>query len=311
MYGLIGLVSEYHSFKITPDYTKDVFQLYIDLLFGLLGSLDFRNGRNMDHLLSFTDTMQNLLGDPLFDTNAGVFHMLGKSDKLIPCGPLCESGAFRTFEICALYKIKITAQFGLQTSDDTGNETESLQKRILYFMDERTLERMKTIGTQYIWDELGAAPSEAKAWRPVRRGDPLIQLDKSMERGKCSIATANNSWVITSHECQPGDILCSVGSWGQLLVVIRLVKDVPSFILIGRVHLLPGWYQERQGMSLVPDPQVLKEVSVLEGKCGVKVEVFLLHKLITYRMESGWHLSLWAGRNGSLSVDSVIIRAEY
>ena len=52
-------------------------------------------------------------------------------------------------------------------------------------------------------------------------------------------------------------------------MVIRVMyssdEDVPTFILIGRVNPLPGWNWARRGMSLIHSPEVLKEVSVLEG----------------------------------------------
>jgi hypothetical protein len=302
VYGLIGLVGEYHSFKITPDYSKTVFQLYVDLLFGLLGSLDFRNGRNIDHVLSFTETMQKLLEDPFFNKSTGTFRQLGEIRRLVPYGPLCEPGAFRTFEICALFKIEHA----------TPNDSEYKSMQLEYsYLDERTFERIQTIGTQYVWDDEVAESPGPKIWRPIALVQETARVSGPARKAKGFLAGPPNlqKWAFTSRDVQPGDIVCSIGSWGHLLVVIRLNKENPSFTLIARVHM-KVWITNRRGLSVVPESDVLKEVRVLEGKTsplilGGVFELQLSNQLTTFRMGPGWHLPLWSRRNDTISIDSI------
>lgn len=49
---------------------------------------------------------------------------------------------------------------------------------------------------------------------------------------------------------------------GNAIVIAK--RDVSNFTFIGQVHM-DIWYPEHRGLSIVPDSDVLKDISVLEG----------------------------------------------
>jgi hypothetical protein len=146
----------------------------------------------------------------------------------------------------------------------------------------------------------------------MARGQEKAGADGLAKSGQGSIvcSASQESWAYTSYDVQPGDIVCSIGSWGHLIVVIRLNKENSSFTLIRRAHMAV-WSPTRRGLSVIPESDAMEEVGVLEGKTsplilGRVFELQLSNQLILCRMGPGWRLPLWSRRKGTVSIDSII-----
>jgi hypothetical protein len=141
--------------------------------------------------------MQKLLRDPLVDEHTEKFHLFGEACKLVPCVPSCEPGAFRTFEICALFKIKYAFPSEAPTTPETikkgsPDRPRSWLRRVASGIGGHALERIQTIGTQYIWSSEVAEPPGPKTWLPMALRQEKAGADSPSQTGQCSIISSVN-----------------------------------------------------------------------------------------------------------------------